>query len=136
MDWGSIPHISTMKPSLEVLRANGHKILKNIGWDGECLIWIGGLDKWGYGEFQFRHRGHTAKYKIRAHQALFLLNGGIVPEGQILRHTCDKTMCVSFTHLVPGTHQENVADRVSRGRSATGQKNGRFTHGKFVRSTS
>jgi hypothetical protein len=45
-------------------------------------------------------------------------------------------MCVTFTHLIPGTHADNVADRVSRGRSATGRRNGRFTHGKFVRSTS
>jgi len=50
---------------------------------------------------------------------------GPVPQGLILRHTCDNPACINPEHLVPGTHADNVADRVQRGRSAAGGKNGR-----------
>lgn len=46
-------------------------------------------------------------------------------EGQVVRHTCDNPRCINPDHMVLGTHQDNVADRVARGRGAVGEKNGR-----------
>ena len=43
----------------------------------------------------------------------------------VLRHKCDTPQCINPYHLEVGTHADNVADRVSRGRSAVGIKNGR-----------
>jgi len=43
----------------------------------------------------------------------------------ILRHICDNPLCINPEHLIPGTHEDNVADRIERDRSAKGAVNGR-----------
>jgi hypothetical protein len=48
-----------------------------------------------------------------------------VPKGMVIRHTCDNRMCINPSHLIVGTQEDNVADRVLRGRSATGISHGR-----------
>lgn len=35
----------------------------------------------------------------------------------VVRHTCDNPRCIEPTHLVSGTHQDNMDDKVARGRS-------------------
>lgn len=38
------------------------------------------------------------------------------PGGHV-RHTCDNPRCFNPRHLIPGTHQENMADKAERGRA-------------------
>ncbi len=56
-------------------------------------------------------------------------------KGMVIRHTCDNRQCINPDHLILGTHQDNVQDRVKRGRSANGVKNGRskMTPAKVLR---
>lgn len=49
---------------------------------------------------------------IRAH--------GRIPEGNVIRHVCDNSLCIAEAHLEVGTVAQNVADRVRRGRSSRG----------------
>lgn len=37
--------------------------------------------------------------------------------GFVVRHTCDNSGCIEPTHLVLGTHADNVADKVARDRT-------------------
>jgi hypothetical protein len=41
---------------------------------------------------------------------------GKIPEGQVVRHTCDNPSCINPDHLILGTQADNVADREARGR--------------------
>ena len=45
--------------------------------------------------------------------------------GDVVRHSCDRPACCNPAHLFVGTLQDNVDDRVRRGRSAYGERNGR-----------
>ncbi len=45
-------------------------------------------------------------------------------DGLVIRHTCDNPRCINPLHLVKGTHQDNVRDRVQRNRSARGERQG------------
>ncbi len=55
---------------------------------------------------------------------LYEKNFGPIEKGKVLRHSCDNRMCININHLLVGTHQDNVKDRVKRNRSAIGEKNG------------
>lgn len=56
---------------------------------------------------------------------------GPLPDGMLLRHTCDNEWCVSLPHLVTGSQMDNVQDMITRGRArkATGERHwkARFT---------
>ena len=82
--------------------------------DGDCWLWKGTLNADGYGTLGSE----------RAHRIAYTIFFGS-PGGDALRHTCDTPECCNPLHLLPGSHAENVADRVARDRSAAGAKNGR-----------
>lgn len=39
---------------------------------------------------------------------------GVIPEGFVVRHTCDNPKCLNPDHLIVGTVDDNVSDRVER----------------------
>jgi hypothetical protein len=43
---------------------------------------------------------------------------GFLPEGVLVRHSCDNPSCINPEHLLSGTDKDNAMDRVKRGRSA------------------
>lgn len=45
---------------------------------------------------------------------------GPIPEGMVLRHSCDNPQCVLLAHLSLGTQGDNVNDAVSRDRISKG----------------
>jgi hypothetical protein len=59
------------------------------------------------------------------HRIVYRVFKGDILPGNVIRHTCDNPKCINPDHLLQGTHADNVADRVARGRSAIGEQNGR-----------
>jgi hypothetical protein len=88
------------------------KFLANIeiGAPTDCWLWRAGRFSNGYGQFRVGAR------KVRAHRAYYERVVGPVPDGLILRHSCDNPLCCNPEHLDPGTHAENAQDREMRGR--------------------
>jgi hypothetical protein len=93
---------------LDLLQAtlfNRSRLLANGCWE-----WMRGK-RAGYGQLQ------VGKKKTNAHRASYeAFTGEIIPEGMVIRHTCDNPSCINPDHLVIGTMADNMADREARGR--------------------
>jgi hypothetical protein len=99
-----------------------NKVSKLSEANGGCWAWLGGNDKNGYGKFAFYMDGK--KKHTRAHRYSYYLATGIWLKALHVCHSCDHPYCVNPAHLFPGTNQENMADRNSKGRQARGSRSG------------
>ncbi len=77
-----------------------------------CWLWTAHTNAWGYGVFNARK--HTPQ--ILAHRWAFLDKHGSIPDGLLVLHRCDTPNCVNPDHLFLGTHADNVADMMAKGR--------------------
>lgn len=62
------------------------------------------------------------KIRISAHRHSYIKHKGAIPDGLLVRHTCDVRNCINPDHLVLGTVKDNSRDMVERKRSVTGEK--------------
>jgi len=74
-----------------------------------CWIWTSARTPTGYGSIWV---GSNA----RAHRVSWELHRGPIPVGLHVLHRCDVPLCVRPEHLFLGTHNENMADMVAKGR--------------------
>lgn len=87
-----------------------NRIMKHVVVQPECWDWTATFSN-GYPRFRFMGRMQMA------HRVLYALVKGPIPEGMVVRHTCDNSRCINPEHLVLGTQRENMADRERRGRN-------------------
>jgi hypothetical protein len=81
----------------------------------ECWPWTGSkFATTGYGQFWLRGTN------VGAHRVACALTHGL-SAGRMAIHSCDNPPCCNPLHLRWGTHAENVADRVARGRTPRGE---------------
>lgn len=86
--------------------------------DNECWNWLGSTRSDGYGQI---NRGQRGTGMQSTHRLSWILYFGEIPDGMHVLHICDNQRCVNPYHLFLGTNNDNIADKVSKGRSMRGE---------------
>lgn len=88
----------------------------NQGESDECWPWMLSTSRTQgrYGALSF-----DGVSRLSHQVAFFLIHGYWAP---YLRHTCDFGICCNPAHLIEGTHDDNMQDKVERGRQSRGQE--------------
>jgi len=95
----------------------GERLLKHSRVDPVtgCRVWTAGLDWKGYG--QIKADGRTR----RVHRVAWEHAKGPIPAGLDVLHNCphgDNRACIEIEHLWLGTNQDNVDDKIRKGRQS------------------
>jgi hypothetical protein len=75
-----------------------------------CWIWTDCRISNGYAGIWVSGKSH------KAHRLSWELHIGPIPESLHVLHKCDNRLCVRPEHLYIGTNDDNIADKVARGR--------------------
>ncbi len=85
-------------------------------WQGDCKTCISHQpDRDGYVRIMRDRRN------VYLHRLVWEAHNGKIPNGKLIRHSCDNPSCMNLNHLILGTPADNMADMVSRGRSLKGE---------------
>jgi hypothetical protein len=98
----------TLRRRLSVIE-RFERLIERIPQSG-CWIWMGSVDRRGYGRFS-PHR-----IARKAHRVAYELFVGPIPPRMGILHSCDIPSCVNPSHLRPGTQRDNTLDAIRRGR--------------------
>lgn len=79
-----------------------------------CWLWTGSTrSKMHYGWFKVNGK------RKAAHRFAYETFNGPIAEGKIIMHTCDTPKCVNPSHLIQGTHKDNIRDMFAKGRNCS-----------------
>lgn len=84
--------------------------------DEGCWIWNGSFAGDRYGWFW------DGSENIGAHRFSMREFNGVDVNGFQVRHTCDNPRCVNPSHLLLGSHQDNMDDKTDRKRQTRGRE--------------
>jgi len=89
--------------------------------EDKCWNWKGYKNNEGYGRTWINDKGyyaHRVIYSLAYPNSINLNAPASTDETGFLLHTCDNPSCCNPKHLWVGTHADNMADKVKKGRSA------------------
>jgi len=97
--------------------------IARIGWDeivrvpelGACHEWRGARDARGYGYIGLPGGGTSV-----VHRAAYEAEHGEIQASLLVCHRCDNPPCINDEHHFLGTHEDNTADMVAKGRDMHG----------------
>lgn len=89
----------------------------NINDEEDCWEWTASTYNSGYGQFRLNNR------MVGAHRLSYEHYKGDIGEYHVL-HKCDNKLCVNPRHLFLGTNQDNVDDKMIKGRQSKGEVHG------------
>lgn len=81
------------------------RFMAMVSFVGECWIWDGKKEKFGYGRFSIRDK------EFAAHRVAYTIFKGDISDGLVLDHIkekCGNPSCVNPDHLEPVTQHENL----------------------------
>jgi len=87
-------------------------------FENSCWLWQGNMHWNGYGRINW---GKTERYF--AHRISYMIYNGFIPQGKVIRHTCDNPHCINPKHLVMGTQADNLKDMAKRNRHGMSKLN-------------
>jgi len=94
-----------------------------------CWMWTASKRYKGYGAFIWKDKDGRI-IQGRAHRFSWTIHKGDIPEGIFVLHHCDQPACVNPEHLFLGTNQDNVNDKMKKGRHVKAETYG---PGKYKR---
>lgn len=91
-------------------------------------LWTGPVTERGYGIFR-----DYDQHLVRAHRWSYSYFKGPIPEGELVRHQCDITICTNPECLLTGTQAQNQQDMITRGRLGKRSEQARFNGRRNLR---
>lgn len=103
------------------IKTNEEKFWSKVNKLGpeDCWEWLGAKHPTGYGKLWIILDKRVCK---PSHHVSLILSGIHIPEGSVVMHSCDNPSCVNPKHLKVGSQQENIQDKLRKGRQPTGDK--------------
>lgn len=99
-----------------------------------CVLWAGTQRSNGYGAiYDGRKPGCTSPTFLQAHRVSWEISRGPIPDGLEVMHDCDQfypvgdityRLCVNLSHLLLGTHKDNMADMAAKDRNSNNRGEG------------
>lgn len=83
---------------------------------GPCHLWLGFLDRDGYGRFSIGKKSYAT------HRFIWEIHNGKIPKGMTIDHICRVPKCVNPNHLRLATSSQNAANRNKTSRNTSGYK--------------
>ncbi len=88
---------------------------------GPCWVWTSSTNGRGYGQIS---SGGNGGRPLKAHRVAWEMENGPIPDGLDVLHKCDNPICTRASHLMLGTHLDNMRDMFTKGRrqAAVGER--------------